>query len=260
MAFKNRRVAVVIPAHNEELSIGMVVNELRSLMHDGERLIDEIIVCDNGSTDNTYKFAKSAGAKVIHEFRLGYGYACRRALHMLRRRPSLKPDYVLFVDGDHSVMASEVNSLLQKLHQGFDLVVGSRENERLQRGALSPHQRFGNMLASRLIRAIWKQDISDLGPFRGMRYPALLALDMQDRRYGWTVEMQVKAIQAGYRYAEVPVTTLRRIGVSKISGTVKGTIGAAVGIFGKVFQLYWQEAKFIESIKRSQQVRHFNQS
>lgn len=260
MAFKNGRVAVIIPAYNEELSIALVVNELRSLVLDDVRLIDEIVVCDNGSTDDTARYARLAGARVTHEFRLGYGYACRRALHLMRKRPVQKPDFVVFVDGDHSVKASELIPILDKLHQGHDLVVGTRENTGLQPGALSPHQRFGNRLASMLIRGIWKQNITDLGPFRGMRYNALLALDMQDRRYGWTVEMQVKAIQAGYRYAEVPVTTLRRIGKSKISGTVKGTIGAAVGIFGKVFQLYWQEAKFIESIKRSQQLRRFNQS
>jgi len=249
MSYKKHRIAVVIPAYNEAPSIGQVVSELQLLISENTPLVDDIIVCDNASTDNTATVARDAG---VREFRKGYGFACLAALQFLRGGKKPAPDYVIFVDGDHSVCADEVIDLVKKLYQGYDLVVGSRENERLESGALSPHQRFGNRLASALIRAIWHKPVSDLGPFRGMRYSSLLQLDMQDQRFGWTVEMQVKAIQAEFNCVEVPVTTRRRIGPSKISGTVRGTIGAAIGIFGKVFQLYLQESKFVRSVKRAQ--------
>ena len=251
MAFNNQRVAVIIPAYNEEQSIGNVVEELASLCTVGSSVVDDIIVCDNGSTDSTAVIAKSAGAIVVQEFRKGYGSACLAGLRTLHSSRLPAPDFVIFVDADHSVRVEEVIDLLDKLHNGYDLVVGSRENKNLQPGAMGYHQRFGNVLASFLIRFLWKQPVSDLGPFRGMRYSSLLLLDMQDARFGWTVEMQVKTIQAGFNYTEVPVTTFQRIGVSKISGTVRGTVGAAIGIFSKVFQLYFHEAAFVESVKHN---------
>lgn len=251
MSFKNNRVAVIIPARNEQPSIAKVVRELASLNIDGLALVDDIVVCDNGSTDNTNKHAAKAGAHVVHEFRQGYGYACLRALEVLRVRAVPSPNIVVFVDADNSVDPAELILLLEKVHEGYDLVVGNRENDKLEVHALSPHQRFGNWLASRLIRFIWGEKVSDLGPFRAIRYSSLLELGMRDQRFGWTVEMQVKVIQAGFKYAEVPVTTRRRIGVSKISGTVSGTMGAAVGIFGKVFTLYWQESKFIQTVNKN---------
>lgn len=254
MSYNNKRVAIIIPAHNEALSIELVVSELVALTspdRSGQPLIDDLIVCDNGSTDNTAEIASGAGATVVQEFRLGYGFACLRGIEKLGQRSLPKPDYVVFVDGDHSVKAAEVTTLLAKLSKGADLVIGNRTTDLQEKQALSPHQQFGNKLASSLIQFIWNQSVADLGPFRAIRYDALIRLNMQDQRFGWTVEMQVKAIQAGLNYTEVPVSTLRRIGVSKISGTVRGTIGAALGIFGKVFELYWQEPRFIAAYKCS---------
>ena len=154
---------------------------------------------------------------------------------------------MIFVDGDSSVEPSELILLIEQLAKGVDLVVGSRVNDRLEKGALSPHQRIGNEMASLLIRKIWKQKVTDLGPFRAMQYSSLQAINMQDVAFGWTVEMQVKVIQAGLAYKEVMVSTRRRVGKSKISGTVSGTIGAAVGIFSKIFLLYWQQKEFVQS-------------
>lgn len=252
MPYHRKTVTVIIPAYNEEPSIARVVGGVRALRapeDQSQRLVDDIIVCNNGSTDNTKAEAIRAGAFVCNEFRQGYGFACLRGMQMLTRAERVTPDYVVFVDGDFSVKADELPSLLNTLTSGHDLVVGCRTLDLQQLHALSPHQRFGNYLASALIRLIWKQPVNDLGPFRAIRYERLLQLDMRDKRFGWTVEMQVKAIQARMRYCEVAVTTQNRIGVSKISGTVKGTIGAAFGIFGKVFQLYWQEARFVASLK-----------
>lgn len=248
MSYNRKRVAVIIPAHNEAPSIGQVVSEvlaLRSPDKPNEQLIDDLIVCDNGSTDRTAAIASNEGATVVKEFRLGYGFACLRAMEKLNQRDQRKPDYVVFIDGDHSVNAAEVSKLLDELLVGADLVVGNRSADLQEKQALSPHQRFGNTLASLLIQFIWKKDVTDLGPFRAIRYDSLVRLDMQDQRFGWTVEMQVKALQASLTYKEVSVSTRRRIGVSKISGTISGTIGAAIGIFGKVFELYWHEPKFV---------------
>lgn len=252
MSYYHQRVAVIIPAFNEALSIKSVVDELRALKapqnHD-LNLIDDIIVVNNGSTDGTAEVAKEAGANVFSEFRQGYGYACLRGVEQLDRVGRLAPDIVVFVDGDHSVDASELELLLHSIADGNDLVVGSRVAHLQESQAMSPHQQFGNKLASGLIRLLWQEPITDLGPFRAIRYSSLKQLDMQDQRFGWTVEMQVKAIQADMAYSEVPVTSLKRIGASKISGTVRGTIGAAIGIFSMVFKLYWREAKFLASLK-----------
>jgi len=248
MAYLNKRIAVIVPAHNEAPSITKVITELVALRSPdtaSQPLVDELIVCDNASSDGTDVYAEQAGATVVKEFRLGYGFACLRGIDALNRHDVKKPDYVVFVDGDHSVDVQQISRLLDELIKGADLVVGNRTAELQEYNALSPHQRFGNRLASGLIGLIWKQPVNDLGPFRAIRFSTLMRLDMQDQRFGWTVEMQVKAIQAGLSYREVPVSTLRRVGVSKISGTVRGTIGAAVGIFGKIFELYLREPKFL---------------
>ena len=253
MAYKENIVSVVIPVHNEGPSIAKVINSLMALRDAGhdQPLIDDIIVCNNGSTDDSVEQALSAGAFVIDEERLGYGYACLGAMSQLNRADCKKPNFVVFADGDHSVKASELPLLLDALIEGNDLVVGNRKASMQEQAALSIHQRAGNYLASSLIRLIWGQKVSDLGPFRAMKYSSLLQLDMQDKRFGWTVEMQVKAIQAKMNYKEVPVTTLKRIGVSKISGTVSGTIGAALGIFGKIGELYFKEAAFLASLTKA---------
>lgn len=258
MSYKNQTISVIIPAHNEALSIGLVVAELKSLQYSGRPLVDTIIVCDNASDDNTTQLARDAGATVVMEKNKGYGFACLAALGVLDRKLHQSADkgYVVFIDGDHSVDANEVPKLLASLDNGFDLVVGSRENDALQRGALSPHQRFGNKLASLLIRLLWRHSLTDLGPFRAIRYSALQLIDMQDQRFGWTVEMQVKAIQTKLKYTEVPVSTRRRIGVSKISGTMSGTIGAAIGIFSKIFRLYLAGAQFTKSVNAVAKEKH----
>lgn len=249
MSFNHQTVSVIIPAHNEALSIAAVINALKDQNSKGQSLVDHIIVCDNASDDSTAQIAQKAGADVIVENNKGYGFACLAAMKLLDEKLSQSDDkgYVVFVDGDHSVDATELKYLLEPLADGYDLVVGSRANDAMEQGALSPHQRFGNKLASLLIRLIWRQSITDLGPFRAIRYSVLQIIDMQDQRFGWTVEMQVKAIQAGLRYAEVAVTTRRRIGVSKISGTLSGSLGAAVGIFGKIFRLYLTERLSVKS-------------
>lgn len=252
MPYYHQRVAVIIPAFNEALSIKGVVEELRALrapQNNDLPLIDDLIVVNNGSTDGTPEIAKQAGANVFSEFRQGYGYACLRGIEQLERPGQLAPNVVVFVDGDHSVDVNELESLLHAVSEGNELVVGNRVGALQESQAIGLHQQFGNDLASGLIRFLWNEPISDLGPFRAIRYSSLKQLDMQDQRFGWTVEMQVKAIQAGMSYKEVSVSSLKRIGVSKISGTVSGTIGAAIGIFSMVFKLYWREAKFLASLK-----------
>ncbi len=249
MSYKGKHVSVIIPAHNEEGSIANVIKGIVDLIEDKEadelsqQLVDEIIVCDNNSNDATASAAKTAGARVVHETQKGYGAACLKGIEALDQHTQ----YIVFVDGDSSVASNEIINLLDGLEAGADLVVGNRENDQLEKGALSIHQRFGNALATFLISRIWQQHVSDLGPFRAIRHSILTAIDMQDTAFGWTVEMQVKAIQAGFAYKEVNVTTKQRVGKSKISGTVKGTIGAGVGIFSKIFYLYWHEKKFLDS-------------
>ncbi len=254
MSYKSQEIAVVIPAFNEAKSIGKVVEGLFALKYDGAQLVDVIVVCDNASTDGTGEIAAKAGAQVCDEFRQGYGFACLRALDRLSCLPNSEPDIVVFVDGDSSVEPTELPIMLDSILTGNDLVVGTRTTDLQEQDALGPHQQIGNDVASALIRWIWGVNVTDLGPFRAMRYRSLKLLNMRDQRFGWTVEMQVKAIQAKFRYAEVPVTTRKRIGKSKISGTVKGTMGAFFGIFGKVFYLYFRQAKFQIRVRRMQAI------
>lgn len=251
MPYHNLSVAVIIPAFNEAKSIGLVVSELLDLQDPltSSPLVDNLVVCNNASTDQTEYFAKQAGAEVVSEFRKGYGFACLRGIDSINKAGRPCPDVVVFVDGDHSVAVEQMMLLLEQISLGHDLVVGARESGLQEQGSMSPHQQFGNYLASRLIGFLWNQEVTDLGPFRAIRYNALKKLNMQDQTFGWTVEMQVKAIQAKMKYKEIPINSLRRIGVSKISGTVKGTIGAAIGIFSMVFKLYWQETQFLASLK-----------
>ena len=248
MSINHKRVAVIVPAFNEEQGIALVVTDFMAARHNAETLIDDIIVCDNNSTDDTAKLAKKAGARVVFEPQAGYGAACLKGIKSLRADGRDLPDYVVFADGDYSAHANQVNSLLKTLEEGADLVIGSRENTGLSAGAIGWHQRLGNRMDTTLINLLWRQKVSDLGPFRAIKYSCLLELDMQDQTFGWTVEMQVKAIQAGFDCREVPVSTRRRKGVSKISGTVRGTIGAGIGIFSKIFQLYANEKEFVESV------------
>lgn len=241
--YYNKTIAAVIPAHNEQASIALVLKELKALSGpDKTPLFDDILVCDNASTDNTPTLAKQAGVRVIYEPQKGYGIACQTAISALRN-----PDIVVFIDADHSIVAEEVPRLLAPLRKGADLVIGSRTLGNQEANALLPPQRIGNWLASYTIRRLWHYQITDLGPFRAICYRSLKRLQMQDQHYGWTVEMQVKAIQHGMTVVETPVSSLERIGKSKISGTLRGCIGAAIGIFGTIFKLYARQIPSLPS-------------
>ena len=232
--YEGLSIGVVIPARNEAGNIAAVVAELLDLRtENGQRVVDDLVVCDNGSTDGTADRARGAGARVAVENTPGYGIACLTALAALR-----PVDVVLFVDGDRSCRTQQAIDLLRAIANGADMVVGSRALGRMEPGALSPPQIAGNRVASVLIRLLWGAKVTDLGPFRAIRRDALRRLDMRDTAYGWTVEMQVKAIQMKLRLAETPVDSLRRrSGRSKVGGTVRGVIGASAGILGMIFRL-----------------------
>ena len=233
--YKNLTVGAVIPAHDEEDNIEPVVRELLDLRADsGLPVIDDLVVCDNASTDDTGLRAGQAGARVAHEPTPGYGRACLTAI------AALKPvDVVLFVDGDQAFHVRQSLDLLAPIATGADLVIGSRVLGHMEPGALSLPQIAGNRVASLLIRLLWRARITDLGPFRAIRADALRRLEMRDTAYGWTVEMQVKAIQTRMRMVETPVDTRRRrFGKSKVGGTVRGVIGAGVGILSMIFGLW----------------------
>ncbi len=234
--YENLRVGVVIPALDEEKNIGEVVRSLLALEADGGRLVDDLVVCDNGSTDATAVVAVAAGARVVPEPVAGYGMACLTAVRELR-----EVDVVLFVDGDQSCHVEQSEDLLAAIAAGADLVVGSRVLGKMERGALSIPQLAGNHVASLMILLLWRHRITDLGPFRAIRTEALERIEMRDEAYGWTVEMQVKAIRHGLRIVEVPVdTACRRFGKSKVGGTLKGIVGASVGILSTILKLRLQ--------------------
>ncbi|HYJ31836.1 MAG TPA: glycosyltransferase family 2 protein [Candidatus Binatia bacterium] len=219
-------VDAVIPALDEEASIGGVLLSLPP------GLVRRVVVCDNGSRDRTAEEARTRGALVVREERRGYGSACLRALDALRSDP---PDTVLFLDADGSDDPSEAPALIEPIASGrADIVIGSRTLGRREPGALTPQARFGNWLATGLIRLFYGARWTDLGPFRAVRWEALQALGMRDPDFGWTVEMQVKAARAGLRGLEVPVRYRRRIGRSKISGTVSGAVRAGMKILATI--------------------------
>ena len=228
------RVAVLIPAHNEGRSIALVLSELPA------GLAQEVVVVDNASTDDTAGAARAAGATVVAEARPGYGSACLAGLAYYAAQPAgQRPEIIVFLDGDHSDYPEQLPELLAPLLAGTaDMVIGSRALGEREPGALLPQQRFGNWLATRLLRLRYGGTHTDLGPFRAIRTAALDRLRMADTTYGWTVEMQVKAARLGLRVVEVPVRYRRRIGTSKISGTVRGTLGAGYKILWTIFK-YW---------------------
>jgi glycosyltransferase involved in cell wall biosynthesis len=213
-------VAIIIPVLNEAAAIGAVIDAVPG------RWRDNIVVVDNGSSDGTPEVAAAHGAKVIHEPRRGYGSACLAGIARLASR-SRPPEIVVFLDGDASDYPAEMPRLVAPITAGrADLVIGSRALLASSRAALLPQARFGNRLATTLINLFWWFPYSDLGPFRAIAWPALQRLDMHDRTFGWTVEMQVRALKRGLRVTEVPVSYRQRIGTSKITGTVKGTVMA----------------------------------
>jgi glycosyltransferase involved in cell wall biosynthesis len=227
----NRRIGVVIPALNEERSIGRVLEEIPAWA-------DEIIVVDNGSTDRTAEKAREGGARVVFEPRRGYGAACLKGI------VSLKPaDVVVFLDGDLSDYPEQMDRLVEPILSGeAGMVIGSRVLGTREEGALTPQARFGNRLSCLLIRLFWGVRYTDLGPFRAIGSPYLARLGMRDRDYGWTVEMQIKAAVMGIRSMEVPVDYRKRIGVSKVSGSLKGVILAGVKILYTIFRSVLEQA------------------
>jgi glycosyltransferase involved in cell wall biosynthesis len=222
------QIAVIIPAFNEEKSIGKVVNAIP------KDLVQTIIVVNNNSTDDTINVANSAGAIVLTENRKGYGWACLKGMDYLKNQ---SPDIVVFLDGDFSDYPEEIIHLIEPIiNQNMDMVIGSRVLGKREKGSLLPQQRFGNWLATKLIRLFYGAKFTDLGPFRAIRYDKLIALNMADKTYGWTIEMQIKAAKKKYHFCEVPVRYRKRIGVSKVSGTIKGTLLAGIKIIFAVFK------------------------
>lgn len=216
-------IAVVIPALNEEQAIAQVIKEVPSW-------VDRIVVADNGSTDGTSAAAQQAGATVVYQPERGYGAACLAAIDELDAI-----DIVVFVDGDLSDYPEDMDQLVDPIAAGScDMVIASRSIGERETGALTPQQLFGNWLATRLMSLIWGAKFTDLGPFRAIRFSALKQIGMRDRDYGWTVEMQIRAIEEGLKYIEVPARYRRRIGESKVSGTVRGTVMAGYKILSLI--------------------------
>lgn len=221
-------ISVIIPAFNEEKSIGKVVEAIP------KEWVDQVIVVNNRSTDQTVKVARDAGAIVLTENRMGYGWAC---LLGIEKAQELDTEIVVFLDGDFSDYPEEIPQILAPIMENnVDLVIGSRALGKKEKGSLTPQQIFGNWLATRLIRLFYKGQFTDLGPFRAIKMSALNKLKMSDKTYGWTIEMQIKAVKQKLSYCEVPVNYKKRIGVSKVSGTVKGTILAGIKIISAVFK------------------------
>lgn len=225
------KIVVIIPAYNEEASIPLVIKAIPSM-------VDEIIVVSNNSTDNTEDNAKRAGATVLVEHQKGYGHACLKGMEYIASFEYTElPDIVVFLDGDYSDYPEELTKIVQPIiEDNIDFVVGARVKELREPGSMTGPQIFGNWLATVLMRLFFKSTFTDLGPFRAIKYQKLLDLKMEDKTYGWTVEMQLKALKQKLSYKEIPVHYKNRIGVSKVSGTVKGAIFAGVKILTWIFK------------------------
>jgi glycosyltransferase involved in cell wall biosynthesis len=226
------RIVAVIPALNEALSIEKVV---RGLKAQTSLPLDDIIVVDNRSTDGTAEIARGAGATVVSEPRRGYGYACWAGV-----QAADGADIVVLLDGDAADDPDDLPRIVGPILTGqADLVVGSRALGSREAGSMTPHQVFGNWLAATIMRTLYGMAVTDMGPFRAIRRADLLALQMREMTYGWSVEMMVKAARAGLRYHEVPVSYHRRIGVSKVAGTMRGSLLAGWCILSTTFR-YWR--------------------
>lgn len=224
------RIGVIIPAFNEAAAIAKVIAELPPQ-------VNEVVVVNNNSTDSTASIAKAAGATVLSEKRKGYGYACLKGLDYFRK--NTPPDIVVFLDGDYSDYPEELTHLIAPISSNtVDFVVGARVKEKREQGALTPQQIFGNWLACFLMKILFNARFTDLGPFRAIRWDTLERLQMSDKTYGWTIEMQLKILRHKITYKEIAVSYKKRIGVSKVSGTVKGTIFAGAKIIGCIFKHY----------------------
>lgn len=225
----SKNIKVIIPAFNEEDSIGKVITEI-------PKIVSEIIVVNNNSTDATAEVAKKAGATVLFQSNPGYGNACLKGMEYLSEQ-NIKPDIIVFLDGDYSDYPSELVKIVAPIiEDNIDFVVGARVKKLREAGSMTFPQRFGNELASKLMKLFFNSKFTDLGPFRAIKYDKLLQLNMEDKTYGWTVEMQLKALKRNLSYTEIPVPYRNRIGVSKVSGTVKGAIFAGVKILTWIFK------------------------
>ncbi len=224
-------IDVIIPAFNEEHSIGKVVKAIPA------EWVREIIVCNNNSTDNTVQVAQASGATVVDAKQKGYGSACLKGMDYISQKKKL-PEIIVFLDGDFSDHPEQLPDLVHPiLNADMHLVIGSRALGKLEKGSMTIPQIFGNWLATTLIKKIYNYSFTDLGPFRAIRYDKLMELQMEDPNFGWTVEMQVKAAKLGMNCTEIPVDYRQRIGVSKVSGTIKGTILAGYKILWTIFKL-----------------------
>ena len=222
-------IKVLIPAFNEEDSIAKVIKEI-------PKLVDEIIVINNNSTDDTVKKAINAWATVLTETKKGYGFACLKGIHYIKNQIN-KPSIVVFLDGDYSDFPEQLHEIIKPiLEENIDFVVGARVKNLRERGSMTPQQIFGNWLATFLMKLIYGSKFTDLGPFRAIKYDKLLALEMKDKTYGWTIEMQLKVLKQKMSYKEISVKYRNRIGVSKVSGTLKGSIFAGAKILGWIFK------------------------
>ncbi|MAR98806.1 MAG: UDP-glucose--dolichyl-phosphate glucosyltransferase [Formosa sp.] len=222
-------VKVIIPAYNEAPAISKVIGDIPNF-------VQEIIVVDNGSTDPTSEVAKRAGATVLIEPNKGYGFACLKGIEYIQNS-NQKTDIIVFIDGDYSDYPQQMSEIIAPiLNQNIDFVLGSRKKNLSGKGAMLPQQRFGNWLATNLMRLFFDSKFTDLGPFRAIKYQVLKQLSMKDKTYGWTVEMQLKILKQNFTYMEVPVKYRSRIGVSKVSGTLKGAIFAGVKILTWIFK------------------------
>ncbi len=222
-------IKVIIPAYNEENSIANVINDI-------PKIVNEVIVVNNNSDDDTAINATNAGAIVLTEVKKGYGYACLKGMDYIANQP-IKPEIIVFLDGDYSDYPEELTKLVEPIvNDKIDLVIGARVKQLREPHSMTPQQVFGNWLATFLMKLIYGARFTDLGPFRAIKYQKLLDLHMEDRTYGWTVEMQLKALKQKLSYIEVPVKYKQRIGVSKVSGTLKGSIFAGFKILGWIFK------------------------
>ncbi len=225
----NPIIKVIIPAYNEQDSIALVLKDI-------PKIVDEVVVVSNNSTDCTVTVAQQAGATVLEEHRKGYGYACLKGMEYVAQCDP-KPHIIVFLDGDYSDYPGQLIELIAPIRDlDIDLVIGARKKELREQGSMTGPQIFGNWLATSLMRLFFNARFTDLGPFRAIKYDKLLALEMEDKTYGWTVEMQLKALKKQYSYIEVPMRYRNRIGVSKVSGTVKGAIFAGVKILTWIFK------------------------
>ena len=223
-------IDVIIPAYNEEQSIGFVVDEIP------KEWVRNIVVANNNSTDRTCEVAEQHGAKVVFQPEPGYGNACLKAMEFISEQ-EVKPDVIVFLDGDHSDYPDQLPQVVKPIiDEEADFVIGSRALGNSESGSMTPQQVFGNWLATRLLKLFYGVKYTDLGPFRAIRYESMLQLNMVDKNYGWTVEMQIKAAKQKLRSVEVPVDYRVRIGESKVSGTIKGTIGAGYKIILTLFK------------------------